>query len=69
MKGWAAFAPLPFIKNFKERVSLHNMRAIRDITAVDHMTSVRYPENFKKTIEKDYTRQEVFNIDETDLFQ
>jgi hypothetical protein len=33
------------------------------------MASARNPENFKKIIEKRYTRQEVFNIDETDLFQ
>ena len=31
------------------------------------MASARYPENFKKIIEKGYTRQEVFNIDETDI--
>jgi hypothetical protein len=45
------------------------MKAIRDTTTADPVASARYPENFKKIIEKGYTRQEVSNTDETDLFQ
>lgn len=65
----APFTPLPDIKNFKKRTSLHSMKAIRDTTTADPMASVRYPENFKKIIEKGYTRKEILNIDETHLFQ
>jgi len=45
------------------------MKAMRDKTTADPMASARYPENFKKIIEKGYTKREVFNSEETDLFQ
>jgi alpha-glucuronidase len=66
--GRAVFTPQPAIENFKKRMSLHSMKVIRDTTTADPMVSNKYPENFNKQIEKGYTGQEVFNIDETDLF-
>lgn len=67
--GRAASTSLQAIENFKKRISLHSMKAIRDATTTDPMASAKYPENFQNIIEKGYTRQEVSNIDETDLFQ